>query len=246
MKTINLRKFLLYCFLLPIVLISCKNNAPKTTYYKYSKTGKIFNQASYSQLKQALLKNLKTLKGQPDFQEIFTDSVISGDSIIKTFEFKVKLGMKKPESIFGYVNKKLPDHTFHTLDGKKIEMAQLIGKPTLINFWFTTCHPCVDEIPVLNKIRKKYQGKVHFISITFNSRQQVTKFIKSHPYDFTKVIEAQNYINNLRINSFPINIFIDKNGIVRRIENGIPYHITKGKMVIGNGRRFEQYLDKLL
>lgn len=246
MKTIHLKKLLLCCFLFPLFLISCKNNTPKTTYYKYERTGKIFNQTSYNKLKQALSKNLKTIKGQPEFQEIFTDSVISGDSIIKTFEFKVKLGIKQPESIFEYINNKLPDHTFHTLEGKKIEMAQLIGKPTLINFWFTTCHPCVDEIPVLNRIREKYEGRVHFISITFNSRQQVTKFIRSHPYDFIKVVDAQNYISTLRINNFPVNVFLDKNGIVKRVENGIPYHIIKGKMVMGNGKQFEQYLDKLL
>jgi len=192
------------------------------------------------------LNNYNNFKGKTELQTIFKDSVISGDSLIKTFEFEIKLGVKKHRGIYSYVNKRLPELPLTAMDGRKIELSQFKGKPTLINFWFTTCHPCVDEIPVLNKIQRKYKGKVHFISITFNTKDQVTKFLKSHTYDFTKIVGAQNFINLLKIHSFPINVFLDKNGIVKRVENGIPYNMKNGKLVMGTGKQFEKYLNVLL
>ena len=249
MKALNLKKLVLSSFILSTLLISCNNN-PKTTYYKEIKTGRILDQTTFNKMKKVMAQNLENFKNaseQVDLSTIIKDSVVSGDSIIKTFDFRIKLLPKnKPEGIFGYVNKSLPELTLTTLKGEKIELAQLKGKPTLINFWFTTCHPCVDEIPVLNNIQKKYKGKVHFISVTFNSSDEVKGFLKSHSYGFTKVVGAQNFINILKISSFPVNVFLDKNGIVKKVENGIPYTMINGKMVMGNGRQFEQYLNTLL
>ena len=249
MKTNGLKNLIISSFILTILLISCNNN-PKTTYYKELKSGRILDQTALNKMKKVMAQNLENFnnsKEQAELRVIIKDSVVSGDSIIKTFEFGIRLSPKnKPEGIFGYVNKRLPEQTFTTLKGKKITLKQLKGKPTLINFWFTTCHRCVDEIPVLNKIQQKYKGKVHFISVTFNTTAKVKTFLKTHPYKFTKIVGAQNFINTLKIHSFPVNVFLDKNGIVKRVENGIPYNEKKGKLVMGNGKQFEQYLNALL
>lgn len=243
-----MKKLLLVLIFLSL-LVSCKNDhGPKARYYKAAKTGKILDQASYNKLKQKLLALSKSANVKSSLHEIFTDSVVSGDSMIKTFEFKLTLGnkMKNPEAVFGYVNRKLPSHTFMTLNGKKVNPGQPQGKPTLINFWFTDCPPCIDEIPVLNRIRKKYKDRINFISITFNSREEVNLFLKSHPYDFLKVVGAQDYIDSLGIKNFPVNVFMDKTGVVKRVEDGIPYELKSGKLVMGNGKQFESYIKDLL
>jgi thiol-disulfide isomerase/thioredoxin len=54
------------------------------------------------------------------------------------------LTQKRPLSDYG---KQLPEMS-NWLNGKKISFTELNGKPTLINFWFTTCAPCIDEMPV--------------------------------------------------------------------------------------------------
>lgn len=249
MKTIILKKLILSSFILTtLLIISC--NSPKTTYYKEIKSGKILDQTTFNKMKKVMTQNINNFnnsKEKCELRTIIKDSVISGDSIIKTFEFDIKLSSKKmQQGIYGYVNRSLPELTLTTLKGEKIELAQLKGKPTLINFWFTTCHPCVDEIPVLNKLQKKYKGKVHFISVTFNTKDQVKTFLKSHTYNFTKIVEAQNFINTLKIHSFPVNVFLDKNGVVKRVENGIPYNMIRGELVMGNGKQFEHYLNTLL
>ena len=51
-----------------------------------------------------------------------------------------------------------PSVTVQTLDGEKLNLDTLKGKPYLLTFWSTTCPGCVGEIPVLEALDKKMQG----------------------------------------------------------------------------------------
>lgn len=44
---------------------------------------------------------------------------------------------------------KAPDITLQLLDGKKLELSSLKGKPVLITFWATSCPGCIKEMPHL-------------------------------------------------------------------------------------------------
>lgn len=48
--------------------------------------------------------------------------------------------------------------TVQTLEGEKLSLDTLKGKPYLLTFWSTTCPGCVGEIPVLENLDKKMQG----------------------------------------------------------------------------------------
>src|SRR5699024_8132896 len=34
-------------------------------------------------------------------------------------------------------------------------------KPTFVNFWFTNCPPCIEELPALNELKEKYKNKIN-------------------------------------------------------------------------------------
>jgi len=42
--------------------------------------------------------------------------------------------------------------------------ADLIGKPSIVYFWAMSCHICEENMPILEKWRKKYEGKVNFLA----------------------------------------------------------------------------------
>jgi cytochrome c biogenesis protein CcmG, thiol:disulfide interchange protein DsbE len=51
----------------------------------------------------------------------------------------------------------------------------------------------------------------------------------------------------MNMTSFPVNIFLDKNGIVRKIEGGIPYIIDDSEEIkMGDGKEFLTALRELL
>ena len=47
------------------------------------------------------------------------------------------------------------------LDGKKVSSKKLFSgnKVTVINFWFTTCKPCVGELKDMEALNKKLMKK---------------------------------------------------------------------------------------
>lgn len=51
----------------------------------------------------------------------------------------------------------------------------------LINFWATTCPPCLKEIPMFERITKKYRNdKVKIILVNIDMKKRVDKYVK--PY----------------------------------------------------------------
>ncbi len=52
----------------------------------------------------------------------------------------------------------------------------------LIDFWATWCAPCIESIPHLNELVEKYKNKnIRFISITYEPKKHVKKFLDIHP-----------------------------------------------------------------
>jgi thiol-disulfide isomerase/thioredoxin len=238
-----------------LLLNSCQKETQKQTFYKTSDTGKVLTLTEYDNLKNELLIKLTKFKEDSEsiaLNETLIDSVISNDSIIKTYKFDIKIEISGKESktekekIYNYLNKELPSQILYTIDNKEINLKNFIGKPTILNFWFATCKPCIDEMPVLNKIMEKYSDKVNFISITYEKKEDVELFLKIHQFDYLTIVGADKFIDKLGIQAFPKNIFIDKNGIVRKIKDGIPYTSENGKMIMGNSDEFEKFIKELL
>jgi thiol-disulfide isomerase/thioredoxin len=57
---------------------------------------------------------------------------------------------------FFYIEKNkfsnVSDLSLHIIDGDKLKLSSLKGKPVLVTFWATTCSTCVKEIPHLAKL----------------------------------------------------------------------------------------------
>ncbi len=110
------------------------------------------------------------------------------------------------------------DFTAMDVDGNKITLSKLKGKIVVLNFWFTQCKPCIDEIPKLNKLVKKYKD-VAFISITFNKKEVVKKFLKNHTFNYKHITENDPIIDDYQVSAFPTHLIIDQKGeiIFRKI-----------------------------
>jgi len=51
-----------------------------------------------------------------------------------------------------------PDFTLESLDGRTVRLSDYLGKKVvLIDFWSTTCKPCIAEMPELVKLWEKYK-----------------------------------------------------------------------------------------
>ena len=62
-----------------------------------------------------------------------------------------------------------PDVTFTTLQGKRISMDGLRGRPVLVTFWATTCPGCLKEMPHLVELYEELgNGRFELIGVAMS------------------------------------------------------------------------------
>jgi thiol-disulfide isomerase/thioredoxin len=67
------------------------------------------------------------------------------------------------------------------LDGTDLTFAQLKGKAVFVNFWSTTCTPCIKEFPSIERLQKSLESKnVVFLAVTHDPRDTVRDFLARH------------------------------------------------------------------
>jgi thiol-disulfide isomerase/thioredoxin len=60
--------------------------------------------------------------------------------------------------------------TFTEFDGTEVPLTSIEGTPTLINFFASTCVPCVTEMPDLEKAHQALGTKVQFLGLAVQDR----------------------------------------------------------------------------
>tara|TARA_R110002020_G_scaffold73623_7_gene188915 strand:- start:7671 stop:8258 length:588 start_codon:yes stop_codon:yes gene_type:complete len=159
---------------------------------------------------------------------VFTSYTVLGqatDSLKNAMLEKIKSSERFKENIYEFKGKELPKFELNLLSGKKLNSESLKGKPTVINFWFSNCAPCIEEMPLLNKIKSEFGNDVNFISITFQNQNEVNEFLKTNEFDFTHVIESKEYLKSFGFFGYPKTLILDKNLIITEIEKMIPKDI---------------------
>lgn len=116
------------------------------------------------------------------------------------------------------IDKHFPIENYKNQENKNFNPDDLKGKTTLINFWSTTCEPCIKELPYLNKLKETLGDKVNFIAITYDSKEKVDKFLEKHEFNFQHITdsgkELKSYFPILRN---PRTFIVDKNGNIKEI-----------------------------
>ena len=137
---------------------------------------------------------------------------------LEGFEQYLKIQLKQSTG----PNLKAPDFEVTTLEGQKLSLSRLKGRVVVLNFWATTCAPCVAEIPDLNKLVAKYKEKgVIFIALSVESEEMIEYFVKKRPFAYHLVARASDVLELFNINVYPVHIVIDARGQIQgRLEGG--------------------------
>jgi cytochrome c biogenesis protein CcmG/thiol:disulfide interchange protein DsbE len=116
-----------------------------------------------------------------------------------------------------------PDITGTTLDGKTFRLADLRGRPVIVNFWGPNCIPCRSEFPLFKaKLAEHSTDGLAVVGVLmYDPPAQARAFVTEFGATWPTVDDGSGAIRTaygaiLR----PQTYFIDRAGIVRTIQFG--------------------------
>ena len=121
------------------------------------------------------------------------------------------------------IGKTAPDFTLKGLDGQEVSLSDFRGKPVLLNFWANWCGPCRLEMPFLQEIYEKWNGKgLVLLAVNLQENQgTVEDFINGAGYTFPVLLAPGNQVPlSYNIRGIPATFFIDADGVIRDIKVG--------------------------
>jgi cytochrome c biogenesis protein CcmG, thiol:disulfide interchange protein DsbE len=115
-----------------------------------------------------------------------------------------------------------PDFALSTLDGADFRLSAQRGRPVVLNFWATWCPPCRAELPELKSANERYAGQVAVVGVNqAEPAATVAKFVPEFGLAFPIPLDQQGDVSRVYgVRSLPTTFFIDRDGIIRQIQNG--------------------------
>lgn len=123
-----------------------------------------------------------------------------------------------------------------TLDGEKVDASVFAkNKVTLVNLWNIGCTPCVEELPILDKLNKEFEGKdaaimgLYFASPDYleQERADIEDILSKAGAEYPQITLSQEMSDSetiMSVQAFPTTYVVDSQGnIVNKIEGSNDY-----------------------
>lgn len=129
------------------------------------------------------------------------------------------------------VGRLAPDFEISDFDGTRHRLSDFRGKPVYVNFWATWCVPCTIELPDIQVLEQRHADDLSVITV--NRRESLDA---ARAYSQNIALRDGGTGVNFTVNGLdpddtlyreyqglgmPVSFFIDANGVITRLYNGI-------------------------
>jgi len=114
-------------------------------------------------------------------------------------------------------------------EGGELVMAELRGKPLLINFWATWCPPCVRELPEIDRFARSHAAQLNVVGLAVDSPGPVQAFLKKLPLGFAVGLAGMSGTDLARslgnhAGALPFTVLLDAQGKIVQRKLGETHH----------------------
>jgi thiol-disulfide isomerase/thioredoxin len=105
-----------------------------------------------------------------------------------------------------------------TVSGDVVDLEAYRGRVVLVNFWATWCPPCVEEIPSLGRLQKKFsKDKLLVLSVDVGEPPaRVKNFLRSVPAGYPVMMDPDGTtVPAWSLRAFPTTFVLDTKGRIR-------------------------------
>ena len=130
-----------------------------------------------------------------------------------------------------------PEFTLAALDGSRVSLDDLRGRPVVINFWASWCSECKKEHPLLMKAHAEWENRVAFVGVIFqDSPGDARRFLlsrgESADSGYPNLLDPGSRVAiDYGVYGVPETFFIDRDGtIVAKRIGRVSYELLEGQL----------------
>jgi peroxiredoxin len=121
-------------------------------------------------------------------------------------------------------NRLAPDFVLPSSQGSKVRLSQFRGKTVVLNFWTTTCQPCLEEMPSLADLAKvlKNRSDVAVVTVSTDATKETAMsalqtLLHEKELPFTVLLDPESTVVHDKYGTtlFPETWIIDPEGVIR-------------------------------
>jgi len=129
------------------------------------------------------------------------------------------------------LGKLAPDFEISSFDGARHRLSDFRGRPVYANFWATWCLPCQLELPDIQELHRLHGENL--VVVTVNRREPLDRaknYFSRLPrkdggtgvsFTVNGIDPDDTLYGEYRGLGMPVSVFIDRDGVVTRVVNGL-------------------------
>lgn len=130
-------------------------------------------------------------------------------------------------------SRRAPDLVLPDLVGRSVSLESFRGMPVLINFWATWCDTCREEMPHLEALHKRSDGRFAILGVSMDENlAAVPPFVKEHALTFPILLSDRKVAAAYAVRGLPAAYLIDPEGrIARRWVGAVDAHAVENDIL---------------
>lgn len=128
-------------------------------------------------------------------------------------------------ALAGIINKKAPEFSLTSLDGKAVSLNDLRGKVVFLDFWASWCPPCKQEMPELSRLSEKFKASdFAIVAVSVDKKKEHASGFISTISGSGKLIvlhdPSASVVSQYNAQAMPTSFIIDKTGVIKFVHFG--------------------------
>ena len=137
-----------------------------------------------------------------------------GDDVDGTFVLDEPGVYSEPVTTIDQSGKQLPDVQLTDAEGQTVALRSMLGKPLVINIWYSTCVPCAKELRDFADVSREVGDSVQFVGVDpVDDAVKMQEFADARGVEYPLLMDqAGDLLTEAGIAVFPTTLFVSADG----------------------------------
>jgi peroxiredoxin len=129
----------------------------------------------------------------------------------------------EPVTTLDQSGKPLPDVQLSDADGQPVALQSFVGKPLVINIWYSTCVPCARELRDFADVSRELGDAVRFVGVDpVDDAAKMQEFADARGVEYPLLMDRDGeLVTKAAVAAFPTTLFVSRDGEIVHQTNAI-------------------------